>query len=257
MKTIIKDGESVMSQRACKPSLAFTLIELLVVIAIIAILAAMLLPAPARSKDTAIRAQCLNNTHQVYLGLHMYADDNQAKLPVAGDGYWAWDLPWDAGELIEKYGGKWKAFYCPGPKPRFTDIENNELWNYAPGFVRVLGYALTFKGMPSLIDVNANESISRTDRVLAGFGRYYQPSLAERVLFADATISVPFGNTNKSAVTSFTQVQGGYRIPHTTPHMAKTVPRGGNLSMLDGHSEWRKWDLMAGRTQGGSPEFWW
>jgi len=63
-------------------SLAFTLIELLVVIAIIAILAGLLIPTLARSKEESRRAYCRNSLRQVGLGIAMYRDDHNDKPPL-------------------------------------------------------------------------------------------------------------------------------------------------------------------------------
>ncbi|MHB8523569.1 MAG: type II secretion system protein [Limisphaerales bacterium] len=58
----------------------FTLVELLVVIAVIGILAALLLPALARSKSRAWAVVCLNNKRQMCIAWRLYADDENGRF---------------------------------------------------------------------------------------------------------------------------------------------------------------------------------
>ncbi len=62
----------------------FTVIELLVVIVVIGIMAALLLPAMAKTREQARSAGCRNNMKQLSLAFLMYAEDNEETFPWPG-----------------------------------------------------------------------------------------------------------------------------------------------------------------------------
>jgi len=251
--------EEMKNQSAELRQRAFTLIELLVVIAVIGILAAVLLPVLSKAKDRARRVQCMNNLRQVNLALRMYGDSNSEKFPQATSGYWAWDVPWMVGDSMLQHGAPQPVFYCASSG--FSDQDNVNLWSFKTNVYRVVGYAMTFPGTATVLATNQNpstipQSISDTNTGV----NYPAPSPSERVLMADAVISQPHdGDEIHRWLNTYINIKGGYQKLHQTAHLDKTMPAGGNLGMLDGHVEWRKFLLMHERTDAssGSPVFWW
>jgi prepilin-type N-terminal cleavage/methylation domain-containing protein/prepilin-type processing-associated H-X9-DG protein len=59
----------------------FTLVEMLVVIAIIVALAALLLPAIVKARESARSTTCISNLHQISLGQSQFLEANRAYLP--------------------------------------------------------------------------------------------------------------------------------------------------------------------------------
>jgi type II secretory pathway pseudopilin PulG len=57
------------------------LIELLAVIAIIALLAALLLPALSRAKESGRRVTCMNNLRQMAIAIGTYSLDSRGRIP--------------------------------------------------------------------------------------------------------------------------------------------------------------------------------
>jgi len=282
MKQKIKDrsrgsslGQISVSNHGINPR-AFTSLELLVVIAVLAILAAILLPALASTKEKNIRIVCANNEKQLYTSLQIYCAEKGDKLPFldGSGGRYPWDAPASFTTATMSYGCTKKTFYCPSTAPRFTDQVNwmatNSLWNYGVPNFNITGYSYAFGGGGSMLG-QQYQNFTILSEVHTNGALIFVDSPPTRELIADVILST--GNSlPASASDNFTSIYGGFTqngvgYPHLSAHLRTGgVPSGGNIAFKDGHVQWRKFDASHPfvsanntkvRTGSNNPYFWW
>jgi prepilin-type N-terminal cleavage/methylation domain-containing protein len=247
-------------QPARKSCRGFTLIELLVVIAIIAILAAMLLPALAKAKDSARRIQCINSQKQMVVAWTLYSGDNKdALVPNGGrSGGSASGVPYlwvyggnhgDTETLTNRQylvGDKY-ALFSPYIKsvPIYKCAADRTLWPVqGKGMVfQLRSYALNVYVGTRAPNVERPLTLNSTYRVYFKSSDLVRDGPANRFVFLDVnpgSICTPgFGMSMTSDV---------------WVHYPSTLHRGsGVVSFADSHVEMRKWrDVRTRKNLAGS-----
>lgn len=112
---------------------AFTLVELLVVMGIVALLAALFLPVMGRAAEQGRATACLSNLKQVGIGLRLYLDENNNRMPVMQNRARGTNtIVTNAVEVVlARDLGNTQVLRCPSDRARwFEDTGSSYLWNF-------------------------------------------------------------------------------------------------------------------------------
>jgi prepilin-type N-terminal cleavage/methylation domain-containing protein/prepilin-type processing-associated H-X9-DG protein len=211
---------------------AFTLVELLVVVGVLAIVAAILFPIFARSRDGHRPNGCQNNLKQIALGFKQYLNDNNERYPLVlvtsssknGAPPYGW------ADALQPYIRNTQVYQCPSDTYEGNDDPTQtgytDYW-YNANFVRRF---VTKKG--TIIWTGANESMlgSVAQTILAGEG--------------GNTDGKPTGDARYNICGDGTSLTKSNQACATSPVGYATFPSaqihldGANFAYADGHVKW-------------------
>jgi prepilin-type N-terminal cleavage/methylation domain-containing protein/prepilin-type processing-associated H-X9-DG protein len=251
---------------------AFTLIELLVVITIIAILAAMLLPTLARSKESTRAVVCVNNLKQLGLAWQMYPlDHNEWLVPNNPAGFGASvgldKLTWARGDirynksdgtniaylreaLLGPYLQTHEVFKCPSDRSETRPADGSR-------YPRLRTYAMN--GYMGTTVLGGNEQVVTTFLKRSDFSKLRRP---EYIVFVDSHEDfldrclfslnrdigrewwhhVPTKRHNGRGALSFTDCHvelHRWQDPRTTVPVTGVYRNGESLGPITGSPDWQ------------------
>jgi len=264
----------------------FTLIELLVVIAVIAVLMGILMPALSAVREQGRRAVCSQNEKNTGLGLFLYANDYNGKLPLNEVDRWLFDVSYWTTDIILASGGFDRhIFYCPS----WSQRDNIIFWRYGENlpagtsenyerpeptaiatrkdYHRIMGYYWLLdtkagRANPPMSTTESKVWVRSTVEASAKVnGVKVKKPLGSVELITDVTASNGPDRDNAD----FAGATGGcwtrWQVTDRSNHLKKgTHAAGGNILFLDGHTQWRQFDQMEHRwfwQSFGNPCLWW
>ena len=228
-----KNIDNIRSKQTDFAQTGFTLIELMIVIGIIGILAAMLLPALALSKETARRASCLVNLKQIGTGIIMYSDHYEGFPRVNknnGNDY-PDNVDYDSIHALSFFGipmpGGELLWTCPTPgqRPAGRDGTSKNIRLYSSNNSPNYAIMTNWKGVAAYD--NPPEGRNGTGKSPSSSKDNEGPLVGDCI-------------TNWSGAAPGSKLNG----PH---HNNRGTPTGANQVFFDGHGNWRSYRELLSR----------